>query len=101
MTATTFQHRCMHQVTFQCGGPKHGKPTRKRCGGCGGGFVVTEGAYGVFEWRGDGGYKAVDAKSLHTRPSAADREAAKDNRLVVRFVTDVPQHDSTAHGQEQ
>ena len=48
--------------------------------------MVTEGVYGVFEWRGDGRYPIADAVSTHEREAAAEREASKDDRLVVRFV---------------
>lgn len=80
------QHRCIHGVTPRCTRGA-GRPKRQKCAGCGGGFVVIEGVYGVFLWRGDGRYPITEAISTHEREAAAEREIKKDDRLVVRFVT--------------
>lgn len=73
------RHRCQygaqdHPPTMRCSFWSTGKPTRKRCGNCGGAFVVEEGA-----WVTGRGYGADDVVSTH-RNEAAARRYSDDHR---------------------
>ena len=50
----------------------NGKPSRKRCAGCGGAFYVYTGLWGVFTWTGDGRYPEAAALKTFTRYALAE-----------------------------
>ncbi|WBQ03826.1 hypothetical protein [Kribbella sp. CA-293567] len=86
MTRTANRHRCIHGVTPRCT-RGNGKPKRQKCAECGGALLVESGVFGVFDHRGDGRYRLADAHATYAMEAAATREAAKDMRRVVRFIT--------------
>jgi hypothetical protein len=72
-----------------------GKPTRKRCGYCGGAFYTETGLYGVFHWVPQAtvnDYSLANALHLFTRAAPAERiadgayAASSDSDLVVRWI---------------
>lgn len=72
-----------------------GKPTRKKCGYCGGKFYSETGLYGVFHWVANArarDYSLETAVSLHTRSKPATKiaddayAANPESDLVVRWV---------------
>lgn len=80
------EHRCQLARFAACTGPTSGRPTRKKCPGCGADFIVSQGTYAVIAWRGDDRYRVEDAVATYARYSAAERRSKEDERLVVRFL---------------
>lgn len=100
------RHYCpLRASVVRCVGVTSGKgPASGKCKGCGAPLTVEQGLHGVYLWRGDGRYRAVDALALcFTEAHAqrvADREttARPDHRggVVVRWVTASDLEPSTA-----
>lgn len=64
----------------------NGKPSRKRCAGCGGAFYVYTGLWGVFTWTGDGRYPEAAALATFTREQPAQAMAEAGKETVVRWI---------------
>jgi len=82
MTTAT-RHYCVHRSNPDVPGihtQGTGKPTRKRCGYCGGALVTEHGRYHLFEHRGDGRYRLADSLGDYATQGAADRRADALNR---------------------
>ena len=78
------RHECVTNMSVHCT-KGSGVPKRRKCAWCGSGFLVEEGVYGVFEWRGDGRYKLEDAKRVYQSRLAADKFIG-GRALVSRFI---------------
>lgn len=89
---SVYRHTCVNKY-MRGAGAHHthgfGKPKRKTCEYCGGGFIVSQGMYYVLPWRSDGMYdrsQAVGTYSYEKRAYASIPE--DDETLVVRFLDD-------------
>lgn len=60
-------------------------PKCAKCKACGGSVYVQHGLWGVYTWRGDGRYMAVDEHRKFARKSAADKLAVA-NEWVTRWI---------------
>lgn len=90
-----YTYECVHKHNPPSAGHRHdqgsGKPTRKRCSGCGGQLRIRQGKWGVFVHSsfngGDARYREQDAIATFDREAAAERLMRTDERYVTRFVT--------------
>ena len=83
------RHECVNRdrFPFACD-MGDGAPKRKRCSHCGGDLFVSDGSWGVFDWRQDGVYVKPHA-TYATRRSAerlADVLYRDGGNAVVRWV---------------
>jgi len=77
------RHHCIHRSNPDVPGihtQGTGKPTRRRCGYCGGDLITERGRYHLFEHRGDGRYIGADSLADFLTQAAADRRADELNR---------------------
>ena len=84
-----YQHVCEHAHNPAAGYAHdrgQGKPTRKRCRYCKGSFIISEGQYGVFVWRGDGHYPLANAVAVFQREIAATAHTMTNPDYVVRWI---------------
>jgi hypothetical protein len=83
------QHSCMYGSTSQCRRNVAGKPKSKKCPGCGGHWLIQEGMFGVFTWRGDGRYRLEDAHATYSSEKLAYRRITTglNPTWVVRFIS--------------
>lgn len=82
---TAYRHRCPLQVSIRClSGP--GKPTRRRCPGCGSELRTETGRWGTFVWTGESRYPETSAVALYSSFTRAE-SAAGPAGLVVRWLS--------------
>ena len=79
-------HSCSGQHSPRCPTHQAGRPKTKACPVCNAAWATHQGVYAVVTWRGDGRYSVDEAHATYVREAAAERRAAEDPTLVVRFL---------------